>query len=214
MENGNFVSSAELQDYINDEIQDLYAKMVNVDDGALFATVSPTLVQIGNNAYQLPSDFMRLVDVNIYDGGRWIPAYEGDPQDFLNNLTRNYSGDHDVRFYLRLNQNIGRYELFLFPAKDVANIGVRYVPEAPKLTLGTDTLKWPSNWADPVVTGAAAKCLMKEESEFQHLLLEKDGTVKRVLKDIRSQQVSKIETLRDVAGRNRRGRRGGRFGGW
>jgi len=212
MEYSQFVSDAEITHYVNDEIFDVYAKMVNVDDGKLFGTVSPTLTQIGNNSYQLPSNFMRLVDVNIYSGSRWVPAYEADSQDYLNLLSRQYTGDYDVQYFLKLNQDQGRYELFLFPAKAVANIGVRYIPEAPRLTLGSDTLKWPSNWHEAVVLGAAIKCLQKEESESSHLVLSYDRATDRVLKDIREQAVAEIQTLRDLAGRARRGRRGGR--GW
>ena len=202
-ENSTFCSDAEITHYLNDEITDLYAKMVNVDDGKLFGAMSPTLTQIGNNAYQLPSDFMRLVDVNIYTGARWVPAYEADPQNYLELKTRTYDSDHDVRYYLSLNNTQGRYELFVFPAKDVANIGVRYIQEAPRLSLGTDTLKWPSNWHEPCIIGAASKCLQKEESEFQHLEILKGQAVGRVLKDIRSQSVSEVKTLRQIAGRNR-----------
>jgi len=207
MERSKFVTDDEIKHYINDEIFDLYAKMVNVDDGKLFATVSPTLVQVGNNAYQLPSDFMRVVDVNIYASSRWVPAYEADPQDYLRLQSQQYVGDYDVQYYLRLNQTAGRYEIFLFPAKDVENIGVRYIPEAPRLTLGSDTLKWPSNWHEPVVVGAALKCLEKEESESSHLHIAKDRSVARVLKDVRAQAVSEVKTIRQIAGRNRRRRR-------
>jgi len=204
MERSQFVTDDEIKHYINDEIFDLYAKMVNVDDGKLFATMSPTLVQIGNNAYQLPNDFMRVVDVNIHTGSRWVPAYEADAQDYLQLLTQQYAGDYGVQYYLQLNMTAGRYELFLFPSKAVADIGVRYIPEAPRLTLGTDTLKWPSNWHEAVVLGAAIKCLEKEESEAAHLHVAKDKAVARVLKDVRSQAVSEVKTLRQLAGRNRR----------
>lgn len=214
MENSTFCSDSEITHYINDEIFDLYARMVNVDDGKLFATVSPTLVKVGNNAFQLPSNFMRLVDVNIYTGSRWVPAHEADSQEYLNLLSRQYDGDYDVRYYLHLNQDQGRYELFLFPAKAVANIGVRYIKEAPRLTLGTDTLKWPSNWHEAVVLGAAVKCLVKEESDASALMVDRDRAIARVLKDIREQSVAEVQTLRDVAGRNRRRRRGGRNWGF
>lgn len=214
MQNSQFVSDSEIEHYINDEIFDLYAKMVNVDDGKLFGEMSPTLTKIGDNAYQLPSNFMRLVDVNIYTGSRWVPAYEADSQEYLNLLSRQYDGDYDVRYFLKLNQDQGRYELFLFPAKDVSKVGVRYIKEAPRLTVGTDTLKWPSNWHEAVVVGAAIKCLQKEESESAHLSLEHERAIARVLKDIREQAVAEIQTLRDVAGRARRRRRGGRNWGF
>ena len=65
MENGNFVDDSEWTHFINEEIDDIYAQFVNVDDGELFGAVAPTLAQIGDNAYQCPSDFLRLVDVKL-----------------------------------------------------------------------------------------------------------------------------------------------------
>ena len=38
MENGTFVTNDEITHFLNDEIADIHAKMVNIDDGALFGT--------------------------------------------------------------------------------------------------------------------------------------------------------------------------------
>jgi hypothetical protein len=210
MEHGNFCSDNEITGHLNDEVQKIYSEMCNIDDGELFGQVAPQLVQIGNNAYQLPSDFMRLVDVNIHTGSRWVPAYEGDPQNYLPLLTQTYTGTYGVQYFLRLSLSQGRYELFLFPSQAVANLGVRYIQEHPILSVGTDTLKWPSSWHRAPILGAAIKCLMKEESSPEGLMMEYSAAVAQILKDIRSQKVAEVETLRQVAGRNRR-RRVGRY---
>ena len=198
MVNSGFVTDDEWTHFINDEIQSAYAEMVNVDDGALFATVSPTLVAIGDNSYQLPSDFLRLVDVNVHTGNRWTEAVSADPQDYYQLLSQTYTGDYDVRYFLHLNIDQDRYELFMFPAKAVDNIGVRYIQDTPVLSLGSDTLNWPANWHETVVCGAAAKALAKEESDPTILILERDRAMKRVLKDIRAQKVSEIKMIRNI----------------
>lgn len=203
MKNGSFVSDDEWTHYLNDEIADTYAHMVNIDDGSLFGIVSPTLVSIGDNSYQLPNDFMRLIDVNIYAGARWIPAWKTDPQEYYQLLSNTYTGDYDTSYFLRLNLQQGRYELFIFPAKEVDNIGVRYVPEAPRLSVGTDSLKWPSNWHEVLVTGAAAKGLVKQESDPTGVIMERDASLARVLKDIRSQKVAEVKTLRSIGSTGR-----------
>jgi hypothetical protein len=201
MENGNFVSDDEWTHFINEEIDDIYAQFVNVDDGELFGAVAPTLAQIGDNAYQLPSDFLRLVDVNIYTGSRWVPCFEADPQEYYQLLSDTYTGDYDTSYFLKLNIPQDRYELFIFPAKSVANIGVRYIPAATTLSLGSDTLNWPSNWHQAVEAGAAARALIKEESDPTGNLMARDKTVARALKDIRSQKVSQVKTLRNLGSR-------------
>ena len=205
MENGNFVSDDEWTHYINEEIDDIYAQMVNVDDGELFATIAPTLTKIGDNAYQLPSDFMRLVDVNIHTGNRWVPAYEADPQEYYQLLSDTYTGKYDTSFFLKLNLPQDRYELFLFPAPAVDDVGVRYLPTAEVLSLGTDTLNWPSNWHQAVEAGAAAKALIKEESDPTGQLMDRDRITGRLLKDVRAQKISQVKTIRKMG--NRRGGR-------
>lgn len=202
MENGSFVSDDEWTHFINEEIQDIYAQMVNVDDGELFATVSPTLTKIGDNAYQLPSDFLRLVDVNIHTGNRWVRAFEADPQEYYQLLSDNYTGKYCTSYFLKLNLEQDRYELFLFPAPVVNDIGVRYLPAAAELSLGSDTLNWPSNWHQAVEAGAAAKALIKEESDPTGQLMDRDKTTARILKDIRSQKVSQVKTLRQLGNRS------------
>jgi len=206
MENGNFVSDDEWTHFINDEIADIYAQLVNVDDGELFGAVAPTLAQIGDNAYQLPSDFLRLVDVNIFTGNRWVPAYEADPQEYYQLLSDTYTGDYDTSFFLKLNIAQDRYELFIFPAKSVSNIGVRYIPSATVLSVGNDTLNWPSNWHHAVEAGAAAHALIKEESDPTGNLMARDRTVARALKDVRAQKVSQVKTLRQIGNRTARSR--------
>jgi hypothetical protein len=203
MENGSFVDDDEWTHFLNDEIADVYAQMVNIDDGELFGIVSPTLVSIGDNSYQLPNDFMRLIDVNIYTSGRWVPAWKSDPQEYYQLLSSTNTGDYDTAYFLRLNLQQGRYELFIFPAKEVENIGVRYIPEAPRLSVGTDSLKWPSNWHECLVAGAAVKALVKEESDPTGVAIERDTAIRRVLKDVRSQKVAEIKTLRSVSSNRR-----------
>jgi hypothetical protein len=204
MENGSFVSDAEITHFANDEIKGVYSKMVNIDDGSLFATVAPTTSKVGDNAYAMPSDFMRLVDVNIYSGSRWLPATSADAQNYYQLLSSTYTGDYDTRYFLRRNNPQDRYELFLFPAPEVGNLGIRYIPEEVTLSTGSDTLNWPSNWHVTVVTGAAIKCLIKEESDPTGLMLERDSEIARVLKDIRSQKISEIKTLRSIGNRTAR----------
>lgn len=206
MENGNFVSDAEWTHFINEEIADIYAQMTNVDDGELFATISPTLVSIGDNSFQLPSDFMRLVDVNIHTGNRWVPAYEADPQEYYQLLSDNYTGKYQTSYFLKLNLEQDRYELFLFPAPAANDIGVRYIPAAEELSLGSDTLNWPSNWHQAVEAGAAAKALIKEESDPTGQLMDRDRTIARTLKDVRAQKVSQVKTLRQLGNRSSRNR--------
>jgi len=204
MEGTAFVTDDEITHYLNDEIKAMYSKMVNIEEGILFATVAPTLTKVGDNAYALPSDFMRLVDVNVYTGSQWVPASPADPQEYYQLLDDTYTGDYDTRFFLHRNNTLDRYELFVFPVGSASNLGVRYIPNMPTLSLGNETLNWPSNWHQVPVLGAAIKCVIKEESDPSALMIEQESEIRRVLKDVRAQKIATVKTLRHIGPTNRR----------
>lgn len=208
MENSTLCSDAEITQYINEGIDDLYARMVNSGKGMLFAKVANTLPKIGTHALQLPGDFMRLVEVNVFANARWTPVTEADPQDYFRLLSEQYQGDYSVQYFVQLNVTANRWELFLFPAKPSANVGVRYIPEAPTLSVDADPLNWPSNWEQVVIVDAAAKCLAKEATDSTFLLAEKERLTLRVLSDISSTSVVEPDTIRSLKARNGRKRRG------
>lgn len=207
MENDPFIDDDEWTHMINDEIKDVHAQIANVNDGELLATVAPTLTQVGDNAYQLPSDFLRLVDVNIFTSSRWIPVDQSDVQEYYQLLSDPFTGDYGVQYFLHLNVDQDRYELFVFPAKDPDVLGVRYIQSAPVLSVGSDTLNWPSNWHEAVAAGAAAKALIKEESDPSGQISSYNGAMRRILKDVRAQKVAEVKTIRDVSNRSSRRRR-------
>ena len=205
-DDGNFITSAEARTLINQSISAFWDFLVGEDGGSLFATVAPTLTQIGDNAYQLPADFYRLIDVSVKTNSYYMRASQADPQDYAQLLTQTYNGIAYSRYYLHWNLEQDRFELFLFPAQTPDKILVRYIPQAPELNLGTDTLALPNSWVEWVELDVAIKMLVKEQSDATALFEQKREIELRILDAINEINKTGIKQIRDVAHYEDRGR--------
>ena len=193
---GQHVSDDEITDYINSAIAMLWSLLIDGTDGSLFAKVSPSPIQVGDNAYQLPSDFFKLIEVSIDSGNRFHPATEADPQEYGMLLKRPWTGGYDSRYFFQFNQDQGWFELFIFPAPDPNTILIRYIAEAQVLSVGTEELRLPSNWYEWVVFDAAIQCLIKEESDPTPLMSEREKRERRLKDDIRSMAPATVSSIR------------------
>jgi len=200
MENdGNFISDTEITHLLNDSIAMLWSTLIDGTNGSLFSTNAPVLPKIGDNAYQLPNDFYKLVDVAIFTGGTYLRSIEADPQSYAQLTVQNYNGVAFTQHLLQYNQAQGRFELSVFPAPAVtANIAVRYIPKAPALSVSTDELRLPSDWHMWAVLDAAIQCLIKEESDPSAQMAERDRREQRIKDDIRSMGVTRVKRIRKL----------------
>lgn len=199
-DDGNFISQAEARAYINQSIQTFWDFLLGEDGGSLFATVSPQLVKIGDNSYQLPDNFYRLVDVGIKtNGGKYARALQADQQEYAQLLTQTFQSVSYTRYFLHWNVDQDRFELFLFPEPAVENILMRYIPKAPVLSLDSHTLNLPDSWVEWVEIDAAIKMLSKEESDPSALELQQQKLEMRILDAINEINKTGIKKIRDVA---------------
>ena len=198
---GNHVSDDEITIYINDSIATLHSLLVDGTDGTLFAKNAGNLVKIGDYAWQLPSDFSQLVDVSVYTGGQYVRSIQADPQAYAALTQVNANGWYSrTQHFLQWNIEQGRAELFLFPSVNVEanDIAVRYIAEPPQLSLLTDTLNFPTFWYLWVVYNAAIQCSVKEESNPQPLMAERERVEKRIRDHIRNMTPTRVKHIRKV----------------
>lgn len=203
LENANkHVSDDEITDYINSAIAMLWSLLIDGTNGTLFAKLSPELVKLGDNSYQLPADFFKLLEISIDWNNRFFPVTEADPQEYGVLLKRPSVGRIHSRYFFQFNPDQGRFELFIFPGPAVEDLLVRYITAAQVLSLGTDELKLPSNWYEWVVFDAAIQCMIKEESDPSILIMEREKREKRLKDDIRSMTPATVETIRKMSRSN------------
>ena len=198
---GQHITDAEVDGYIQDAVEKLHSLLVDGTDGQLFAKNAPVLTKLGTNSYQLPADFGQLVTVDVRSGGsRYVRSIEADPQDYAQLTDIQFYGPYQPRYhYLRWNIEQGRGEVYLFPPPDnTSDIAVQYVPQAPVLDSDTATLNWPDFWAQWVVFDAAIMCAAKSDNTaaYQTLGNERERVERRIRDHIRSMSVSETSTIR------------------
>ena len=197
---GNHVTDAEIDTYINSGIETLYSLLVDGTDGTLFAKNAGVLHKLGDNTYQLPSDFGQLISVDIFIGHTYIRSVQADPQDQAQLATQNYNGVAYTRHFLKWNVDQGRGELWVYPAPtNTVDLSAQYIPEPPSLSLDTDTLNFPTFWYQWVVYDAAIACSIKEESDPSALMSERQRIEVRVRDHIRSMTPTRVKTIRNVS---------------
>ena len=198
---GYHITDQEILDYLNDSLRQLWSVTVNSSNGSIFSKVSTKLVQLGDDSryYQLPSDFLRLVSVDVRFNNNWMPSQEADQQAYaqLLELTSSEAAYH----YLYYNNEQGRYELVLFPNREPNDILIRYVPEATQLDDFEDVLHLPGDWERWAVYDAAIKCKMKDDENAEMLMMERARIEAMIVEDVKAQTVATVKTIRDMTAR-------------
>jgi len=195
---GNHITDDEINEDLNSSLSALWAILVDASNGSLFSTVAPQIVFLGDNSYQLPPDFLRLVSVDVKRGSTYIHSVEADVQRYTHLLAyanRNYGSS---QHYLQWNKQQQWYELFVFPPVPVDELVVRYIPDAPQLEVDTDELNTPADWSRWAVYDVAIKCNIKEETDPSAIMMEREKIERRIINDIKSQSVAQVKTIRDV----------------
>ena len=169
MENSQFVTDAELNSYINLAIAELYDLMVSKYGEDYFFTSYDLPLQIATEAYTLPTDFYKLLGVDLMiDATRKIRLRrfefaERNRVDYALTLR-----EIDLRYRLRGNT------IIFSPITNVSQrtIRISYIPRYVYLGGDTDTFDGYNGWEEYVIVRAAIKCLMKEESDVSALAQE------------------------------------------
>ena len=197
-DDGNFVDDPEATDYVNDGIGDLFDLMIDGDSASLFAINAPTLTKVGDNAYSLPSDFYRLVSIDLFVGGRYFSGVPGDVR-HLARMASRPPDKREFRYFLRFSPTTGAKQVFVFPELDVANIAIVYLPEGPTLVNDSDTFDGLNMWSEYVEVAAAIEMLIKDEQDTTALEFKLRRLEKRIRDHIRDIDVGLPAQIRDVA---------------
>lgn len=207
LENSDFVTDAEMTQYINGSIAELQDLLVatNQDyyiesytfntvanqadyplpDGTLYSGAKPFYMLKGVDVRIVGSNYFALRPFNFNERNRNEDYAWG----FLNGPTIRYRmvGDN-----LRFSP---------FP-EGVYPVRVWYVPLATKLVAGTDTLKDLNQYSEYVVIDAAIKCRVKEELDTVALDAQKAQMVKRITEMAANRDVGQPESVSDIYAEN------------
>ncbi len=173
MNNTKFVTDAELNIYLNQSLSELYDLLVDLFNDRFVATQTFTIASGNTNA--LPEDFDKLLGVDYQiSTNEWVEVKQGDF------AQRNMSNTLPYWNYLR-NYRVRGDNIEIYPASDaLGTYRFQYVPRFQDLVDDTDTTSDLQHWEEYAVVDAAIKCLNKEESDVQVLMMQKQGLEKRI----------------------------------
>ena len=167
MENSTFVTDSELTRYINEEVKDLYLFIVGKYEN-YYVTEIPFTIDAGQDGYAFPDGYMKFLALDRVEGNFTMtvqPYTFNERNRYQNSIAFNWVGP--VVLY-----DIQGGSIKLKPASSAPGSYVMFmVPTPPKLVADDDTLDSTLTvWEEYVINGAAAKCLIKEESDPSMLL--------------------------------------------
>jgi hypothetical protein len=204
---GKHITDSEITDYVNDALKALWSLIIGATDGSLLSRVVETLPQIGNNAYQLPEDFLRLVSVDVRKSNNYVVSSgEGDPQKYAQLVLITDTSVDFSQHYIHFDRDTGYYHLFVFPAAEPDRLVVRYIQSSPQLNDESEVLKLPSDWVRWVIFDSAIRCMLKNETDPSGVMVEREKIELRVVMDVEAQSPSQVQTIRDMAGLRQQGR--------
>ena len=192
--NNNFISDAELEQYINDSIAELYDLLVSrFGNDYYFSEDTITLVS-GQIEYDLPSDFYKMVgvDLQLSASGERLTMK---PFMFVE---RNRDQEFDPYRRYRI---VGNTFRLMESSTNVTSGGIitlYYIPAPTILTDDADTFDGISGWEEYVIIDAAIKMRVKEETDTKDLELAKQRMIQRINDSADNRDVGQSERVTDV----------------
>lgn len=199
MVNSQFISDAELLDFINASYAELYDLIVQTYEDYFVTSTTFTLTSSDAGIYTLPSNFYKLKGVDYELGGNYTTIYpfKWNTRNLRQRaINRLYAGDYDLSY--KLLASTIRFE----PSDNATgNFQIWYIPAYTALSDDTDvidTVITRSNWEEYIVIDAAIKMLAKEESSTTHLERAKKDIIKRLESAAGDRDVDQPESIMDV----------------
>lgn len=197
MEKSQFVKDAELNNYINNSIAELYDLISDAYGSDYFVTSSALSIVAGTKQYALPATFYELKAVDLNIGGS---EYIDVPK--FNFAERNkYSNFGPWQFYKNTNVRyrlIGSTIYFSPTPSQNADAVLWFVPLATKLVDDDDTLDDLNGYAEYVIIDAAIKMLQKQDDDVSVLAAQKSFIIERIKTKTMNRDAGHPSSVTDV----------------
>lgn len=195
------VGDAELNDYINEGLSELYDILIMSYGDHFLATTSLSLVA-GTESYSLPDDFYKVLAVFYNDAAGDRYPLERFSLDDLGEWQNGQvlpitSGEHyRYRVFDR--------SLYVTPEPDASgSIELWYVPSCPWLSDDVTVLSYNfvNGWEEYILEHAAMKMLRKEESDIGPYVMRKNELRARIIAASANRDTFRPMKVRDAYGR-------------
>lgn len=199
MENTNFVTTAELTEYINQSYFELYDILVQkYGDNYYVATAYQFQTDGINQLFNLPSDFYKLLGVDLQlanQNNSFVtirPFNFSDRNRYAVPNFQSFYGVTNLRYRLNANQ------LWLTPIPAAGQtIQVWYAPRMTQLVNQSDTVDGISGWTEYIIADVCIKVLAKEESDTSVFERQKAGLIERIESAAENRDAANPATVSD-----------------
>lgn len=210
--NSQFVTMPEWNTYINQSYFELYDLLVQTYGDEYYVAEPYTFSTDGTSFFDLPTDFYKLMGVDLGLNGAEVPNGGWISLKRFNFIARNrYVYPQTPSGYYAVNNPqyriIGNEIEFIPPPSSGQVIRLWYVPRMTQLLQDIDMIDGVSGWSEYICVDAAIKALMKEESDTTMLMARKQGLLQRIEAAAQNRDIGEPQTISDT-------RRYSNLGGW
>lgn len=209
--NSEFVTDAEITEYINYSLGELYGLLVNSYGGTYFATSSDLAITAGSelSTADFPVDMYKLLGVDLYLGG--VPSQNRLTLQPFNFNERNRANNLNVAGYANQAATNYRYhvlgsKLMVQPAAAAPLLfKLWYVPQAPEfiITPADPTQTFGNNatlngWLEYIIVDVSIKLKTKEETDTSMFVRQKALLTERIRNESQNRDIGAPATVSDV----------------
>ncbi len=227
--NSNFVTLTEWNSYINQSLFELYDLLITAYGEEYFAAPALTFNTDGTTQfYDLPNGtnysaapaFYKLMGIDLglnisaTPNNGWVTLEKFNFIDrnafYYPNTNSSQYGVFNMRYRL-----FGNKVEFIPTPSSGQPMRLWYIPRMTMLLRDTDTTtSGVSGWLEYVITDAAIKALIKEESDVSVLMVQKMALIKRIEAVAMNRDTGQPDTISDTRGATGWRSGGGNSGGW
>jgi len=192
-ENSTFVTDAEITEYLNQEIAELYARIVQAQGPEHYRSSSPVSVVSGTALYALPADFFQLQALEATLGG-----ITGRLRPFMQSEHALLANAQPYAWYSPIRYRVQANNLEILPATQTFNATLYYTPAPPRLVSGADTFDGFAGYEVAAIYGACATVLAKEESDPGFYMAQRDRIYQHIQSVAAQRDANEPERVQDV----------------
>ena len=159
-ENSTFVTDAELTEYLNQELAELWTRLVLSQGQPHYRTTTTVSVVSGTALYALPSDFFSVQEVTATLNGVVAPL-----RPFMPAEHADLANPSLYAMYYGVSYRVQGTNIEFRPATETFTATLYYTPCQPRLVTGSDTFDGFNGFEMCAIAGACATVLAKEDSD-------------------------------------------------
>lgn len=208
-ENSTFVTDSEITEYINQELAELWTRLVMAQGQPHYRSSTTISVVTPTAIYALPADFWTVQEVSGTANGSTFNL-----RPFMANEHAALSSTGIFAPYGPVMYRIQAGNIEFRPATESFTATVYYTSYQPRLVAGSDTFDGFNGFEMCAIAGACATVLAKEESDPSFYLSLKDRFYTTAERAAAHRDMSSPERVQDVVGVNTDMDAGRAFGWW